>query len=96
MVFHDHSPLRHLPYEQVYESGFEDMRRRVPDVSKLQATIGFAPSIPLERALESIIHYFRAHPAGVVSSSPNRPRQPAGTGVWVLDSTPPVAVSESE
>src|SRR5439155_5201915 len=45
------STLRHLPYEQVYESGFEDMRRRVPDVTKLQATIGFEPSIPLERAL---------------------------------------------
>jgi nucleoside-diphosphate-sugar epimerase len=47
--------VRYLPYEQVYEQGFEDMRRRVPDVSKLQATIGFAPSIPLEQALESII-----------------------------------------
>jgi UDP-glucose 4-epimerase len=52
--------IRYLPYEQVYERGFEDMRRRVPEVSKLRAAIGFAPEIPLERALESIIHGFQS------------------------------------
>jgi UDP-glucose 4-epimerase len=58
------APLRYVPYEQVYERGFEDMRRRVPDVSKLRRTIGFAPEIPLERALESIILHFRSPGAG--------------------------------
>jgi UDP-glucose 4-epimerase len=53
------SAVRHVPYEQVYEHGFEDMRRRVPDVSKLRAAIGSVPEIPLEHALQSIIHSFR-------------------------------------
>lgn len=63
------SSIRYVPYEQVYERGFEDMRRRVPDTSKLRATIGFAPEIPLEEALKSIIVFFRAASAGRRSSS---------------------------
>jgi nucleoside-diphosphate-sugar epimerase len=65
--------IRCIPYEQVYERGFEDMRRRVPDVSKLRAVIGFAPEIPLEEALESIIHHFRA-PEPVARPAIQRPR----------------------
>jgi UDP-glucose 4-epimerase len=53
------SPIRYVPYETVYEGGFEDMRRRVPEVSKLRRVTGFAPSIPLESALHTIIDYFR-------------------------------------
>jgi UDP-glucose 4-epimerase len=52
-------PIRYVPYAQVYERGFEDMRRRIPDVSKLRSAIGFSPTIPLESALEGIIHHFR-------------------------------------
>jgi len=66
--------VRRVPYEQVYEKGFEDMRRRVPDVGKLRATIGFAPSIPLEQALESIIHHFRAPIAAIAAAPVTRPR----------------------
>ena len=65
--------IRCLPYEQVYEQGFEDMRRRVPDVSKLRAAIGFAPEIPLERALENIIQQFRS-PVGATRQASPRPR----------------------
>jgi UDP-glucose 4-epimerase len=54
------SPIRYLSYDQVYDSGFEDMRRRVPEVSKLRSMIGFAPQIPLESALDAIIGHFRA------------------------------------
>jgi UDP-glucose 4-epimerase len=53
------SPIRYLSYDQVYDGGFEDMRRRVPNVSKLRATIGFAPEIPLEAALDAIIGHFQ-------------------------------------
>jgi UDP-glucose 4-epimerase len=56
--------IRYLAYEQVYERGFEDMRRRVPDTSKLSSTIGFAPQIPLEGALEAIIQYHRSPHVG--------------------------------
>src|SRR5919109_3785039 len=34
-----------IPYEQAYEAGFEDMARRLPDLSKIQRTIGYQPSL---------------------------------------------------
>jgi nucleoside-diphosphate-sugar epimerase len=81
------SPLRFVPYEQIYERGFEDMRRRVPNVTKLRTTIGFAPEIPLERALENIIHAFRS-PLSSTRRSP-RPRwAPLPTGVGLAHPAP--------
>jgi hypothetical protein len=49
-----------VPYEQVYRKGFEDMRRRVPDVTKLRRTVGFVPDTPLEQSLLRIIEDCRA------------------------------------
>lgn len=56
------SQLRYIPYEEAYEKGFEDMQRRVPDVSKLKHWIGYAPSDGLETIIRSVIDYHRAHP----------------------------------
>ena len=53
------SPIVHIPYEEAFEKGFEDMQRRVPDVSKIQKLIGFKPTVSLEEALQRIIEYFR-------------------------------------
>ena len=44
-----------VPYDTAYEDGFEDMKRRVPDVSKLNQLIGYEPKISLDDALRSII-----------------------------------------
>jgi UDP-glucose 4-epimerase len=52
------SPIVHVPYEQAYEKGFEDTRRRVPDISKLRATIGFAPEFDLDASLRKVIAYY--------------------------------------
>jgi UDP-glucose 4-epimerase len=49
------SEIVYVPYDEAYGAGFEDMRRRVPDVSKLCATIGYAPDTPLDEALRRII-----------------------------------------
>jgi UDP-glucose 4-epimerase len=68
------SEIRYVPYEQVYAEGFEDMRRRVPDASKLRRVTGFAPEIPLERALRSIIGFFR--PSSAAASRSASARQP--------------------
>lgn len=54
------STIQHIPYDQAYEAGFEDMRRRVPDVSKLRRLIGFAPQRSLDEILRSVIEYFRS------------------------------------
>jgi UDP-glucose 4-epimerase len=53
------SPISLVPYDQAYEKGFEDMPRRVPDISKIQALIGFRPSVELDEILDRVIDHFR-------------------------------------
>lgn len=47
-----------VPYDEGYEAGFEDMRRRVPDISEIKATIGWEPQVPLEETLRRVIAYY--------------------------------------
>lgn len=49
------SPIVHVPYDEAYAEGFEDMRRRVPDVEKLRRTIGFVPSTSLEEIIADVV-----------------------------------------
>jgi UDP-glucose 4-epimerase len=53
------SAIQLIPYEQAYEAGFEDMRRRVPDTSKIEALIGWQPTISLDQTLDEVIGEFR-------------------------------------
>jgi UDP-glucose 4-epimerase len=53
------SPIVHVPYAEAYGPGYEDMRRRVPDVAKLVRFTGFAPRVSLDEALMRIIAYER-------------------------------------
>jgi UDP-glucose 4-epimerase len=46
------STVEFVPYNQAYEPGFEDMRRRKPVVEKLAATVGFHPCTPLQTIIE--------------------------------------------
>ena len=55
------SSIKYVPYEDAYESDFEDMRHRVPDVSRLQETLGFSPRYELEDILVRIIDYFQTN-----------------------------------
>ena len=48
-----------IPYNEAYEEGFEDMRRRVPDISKVQRLIGWKPRKTLNETLDEVIAYFR-------------------------------------
>jgi nucleoside-diphosphate-sugar epimerase len=57
---HSDSQIVFVPYGKAYEEGFEDVRRRVPDISKLNRLIGYRPRLPLEQTLESIIADQRA------------------------------------
>ena len=50
-----------IPYDQAYESGFEDMPRRVPDLTKISALVGFAPRADLDDILAGVIDYFQKH-----------------------------------
>jgi UDP-glucose 4-epimerase len=48
-----------VPYDQAYEEGFEDMMRRVPDITKIGKLVGYVPRITLDDILESVIEYQR-------------------------------------
>jgi UDP-glucose 4-epimerase len=47
-----------VPYDEAYEEGFEDMPRRVPDISKVSALVGFRPTVTLDEILLSVIEYY--------------------------------------
>jgi UDP-glucose 4-epimerase len=49
------SPIVTIPYDEAYESGFEDMPRRVPDIGKVRALIGFEPKVKLDEILQLVI-----------------------------------------
>lgn len=47
-----------VPYDQAYEAGFEDMRRRIPDIRKIRDTIGWEPVVPLKETLRRMVSDF--------------------------------------
>ena len=49
------SAIEFVPYEQIYGRSFEDMRRRVPDLTKIRRTVGYRPQIGLDQLLEMTI-----------------------------------------
>ena len=51
------SEIVFVPYDEAYEEGFEDMPRRVPDISRIQSLIGYEPSKDLEQIIQSVISY---------------------------------------
>ncbi|GAC1449495.1 MAG: SDR family NAD(P)-dependent oxidoreductase [Isosphaeraceae bacterium] len=61
-----------VSYESAYGEGFEDMPRRVPDLSKIGALIGYRPTKTLDEILKSVIAFHRER-----SDSASRPRSPA-------------------
>ena len=53
------SEIVRIPYEKAYEAGFEDMPRRVPDISRIRALIGYEPTVDLDETLRRVIEHFR-------------------------------------
>jgi UDP-glucose 4-epimerase len=51
------SEIVFVPYDEAYEEGFEDMPRRVPDISKIGSLVGYRPQMDLNGILESVIDY---------------------------------------
>jgi UDP-glucose 4-epimerase len=52
-----------VPYDTAYEEGFEDMQRRVPDLSKIRALIDYEPRVQLDEILERVVAYFTSDQA---------------------------------
>jgi UDP-glucose 4-epimerase len=53
------SEIEHIPYEKAYGPGFEDMKRRCPNIEKIYNLIGFKPSYDLKAMIQSVIEYFK-------------------------------------
>jgi UDP-glucose 4-epimerase len=53
------SPIERIAYEQAYVEGFEDMRRRVPDLTQANELIGYKPTHDLDAIIHSIVAYWR-------------------------------------
>ena len=49
-----------IPYEEAYESEFEDMPRRVPDLTKVKNLVGYEPRVELPEILTRVIEHHRA------------------------------------
>lgn len=54
------SAIAQIPYEVAYSAGFEDMRRRVPDITRAKGLIGFAPKFTLDDILRDVVAFVRA------------------------------------
>jgi len=54
-----------IPYDKAYESGFEDMPRRVPDLTRIRTLIGYEPKVHLDEILDRVIAYFTSDKARV-------------------------------
>ncbi len=59
------SPIKLVPYEKAYEEGFEDMLRRVPDISKIGKAIGYRPTRTLDEIIESVVEFHQSSSHGV-------------------------------
>jgi UDP-glucose 4-epimerase len=58
------SEIVHVPYREAFGSGFEDMERRVPDLSKIHQAIGYRPQHSLAETLRDVIDFERSAAAG--------------------------------
>lgn len=57
------SPVHFAPYSQVFDESFEDMPRRVPDISKIRQFVGYKPTVHLDEIIDHVIKFW----------SPSRP-----------------------
>jgi UDP-glucose 4-epimerase len=69
------SPIKFVSYDEVFGSSFEDMPRRVPDITKIRQLVGFRPQVQLDEILERVIEYWEA------LSAPAEPVRPASMEV---------------
>ena len=58
------SEITLVPYDQAYEEGFEDMGRRVPDLSKIRNLIGYKPTVDLPNIVAQVVEYYRQQTLG--------------------------------
>ena len=68
------SEIKLIPYEEAYVEGFEDMRRRVPDLAKIHKAIGYRPKRGLDQILRNVIADCRRDPQSLNGGNEFLPR----------------------
>lgn len=53
------SSIEYIPYDQAYEKGFEDMRRRLPKIDEIKKLIGWEPDVSLEEIIDDVASFYR-------------------------------------
>ena len=53
------SAIEYIPYDKAYGPGFEDMKRRCPDIGRIKELVGFEPKIDLRGIIQSVIDYYK-------------------------------------
>ena len=53
------SPVEFVPYSAVFDDSFEDMPRRVPDISKIRQAVGYSPAVHLDEIIANVIAYWQ-------------------------------------
>lgn len=61
-ITHSKSKIEYLPYEKAYEEGFEDMQRRVPDITKIKKLINYEPTYDLTAIINDIVEHQKLNP----------------------------------
>jgi nucleoside-diphosphate-sugar epimerase len=56
---HSDSTLRFVPYAQAFDASFEDMPRRVPDITKIRRYVGYRPKVHLHEIIERVVEFWR-------------------------------------
>jgi UDP-glucose 4-epimerase len=59
------SEIVFVPYDEAYEEGFEDMPRRIPDITKIKQLVGFSPDMSLNGILQSVISFHSGRPSSL-------------------------------
>ncbi len=50
------STITYTPYSQAYKVGYEDMQRRVPDISKIKSSVGWSPTKALDNIIDDVVN----------------------------------------
>ena len=53
------SPIEFVPYSAVFNDGFEDMARRVPDITKIRRVVGYEPTVHLDEIITRVAQYWQ-------------------------------------
>jgi UDP-glucose 4-epimerase len=60
------STIQFVPYEKAYDPGFEDMPRRVPDLTRIKSLIGYEPHVQIDEMIDRVIAEAREHSEPVI------------------------------